>query len=76
MQYLVLNVDGVEVPVIIGKGLSPDDVQFSKGKIVAAGVALVQDMRITCQGTMTVSGKEYVSRGLKDEVLLRSSDHM
>lgn len=76
MKYVVVKTeDGAEHPVVFGKGLDVSKITFP-GTIIAAGEADVKSMFITCQGTMTINDKQYVSRGLKDEILLRSSDFM
>lgn len=78
MKYLVLLVNGKEEPLIIGKGI-PDEIIAKVAEdlgatVVAGGQAIVHQMMITCQGTIQVRGREIVSRGLKDEVLLRHAD--
>lgn len=75
MKYVILKVGDKEVPVIIGDDLDFDMLTLP-GKIVSAGVAKVQTMFITCQGTQTIDGKEYGSRGMADEIILRMSDHI
>lgn len=77
MKYLIVSIEGKEEPIILGKGIDASKVADSLGGIiVGGGEAIVQNMLITCQGTITVNGKEIGSRGMKDEVLLRSSDFM
>lgn len=75
MKYVVCNIDGKEQPIIFGSDVDLDQVVLP-WPIVAAGVGLVQTMFITCQSTQTINGVEYVSRGLRDELLLRMSDHI
>lgn len=78
MKYLVLLVNGKEEPLIIGKGISDEIiakvVEDHGATVVAGGIALVQELMITCQGTIKVKDREIVSRGFKDEVLLRHAD--
>lgn len=75
MKYLVVMIDGKEQPIILGKGIDVDVIATALGApVIAAGVAHVQELLITCDGSQTVKGKEVGSRGLTDEHLLRSSD--
>lgn len=78
MKYLVLLVNGKEEPLIIGKGISDEIiakvVEDHGATVVAGGIALVQELMITCQGIIKVKDREIVSRGFKDEVLLRHAD--
>lgn len=75
MKYLIVSVNGKNEPVILGKGIDVDAVVTALGgNVVSGGEAIVQNMLLTCQGTITVNGKEIGSRGMKDEVLLRASD--
>jgi hypothetical protein len=75
MKYLVVSIDGKEASMIIGKGIDVDKIVDALGaKVVSGGDAVVHQMFITCQGTITVKGNEVGSRGMKDEVLLRHAD--
>lgn len=75
MKYVIVKVDGKELPIIVANEIDLDTLNLP-GPIVSAGVAKVQTMFITCQGTQTIAGKEYGSRGMADEILLRMSDHI
>ena len=75
MKYVIVEIDGKEVPMIFGHAVDLDQVQFP-WPIKAAGVGVVQSMFISCQHTQTIGGVEYGSRGLKDEILLRMADHI
>ena len=75
MQYMICRIGDKDVPMVFGDAVDLEQVQFP-WPIVAAGNGVVQNMFITCQGTKTIGGKEFVSRGLRDEILLRMSDHI
>lgn len=75
MKYLIVKIGETEVPMIFGNDVDLNQVQFP-WPIVAAGVGVVQNMFVSCQLTQTINGKEYVSRGLKDEILLRAADYI
>jgi len=75
MKFVVVKIEGVEVPMMFGNEVDLDQIQIPY-PIVSAGVAVVQQMFLTCQKSQVIGGKEYGSRGLKDEMLLRMSDHI
>uniref|UniRef100_A0AB39CDT8 Uncharacterized protein n=1 Tax=Pseudomonas phage HRDY3 TaxID=3236930 RepID=A0AB39CDT8_9VIRU len=75
MKFVVVNIDGTEVPMMFGNEVDLDKIQIPY-PIVSAGVAVVQEMFLTCQLTQTIGGVEYQSRGPKDEMLLRMNDHI
>lgn len=76
MKYAVIrNEHGDEIPLIFGNNFDTSRLHLL-GKIVAAGDAKVHEIMVTCEGTMIIDGAQVVSRGLKDEILLRSSDFM
>ncbi len=75
MKYLVVKIGNTEVPMIFGNDVDLSQVSFP-WPIVSAGVGVVQNMFVTCQMSQTIDGKEYGSRGLKDEILLRAADHL
>jgi hypothetical protein len=75
MKYLIVKIGETEVPMIFGNDVDLNQVKFP-WPIVAAGVGVVQNMFVSCQLTQTIDGKEYVSRGLKDEILLRAADYI
>lgn len=76
MKYAVIrNTDGSETPLIFGNDFDTSKLPLL-GKIVAAGEAKVHQIMITCEGVIEIEGAQVGSRGLKDEILLRSSDFM
>ena len=76
MKYAVIrNEQGDEIPLIFGNNFDVSKLD-ALGKVVSAGDAKVHQIVITCEGTIDINGKEIGSRGLKDEILLRSSDFM
>lgn len=75
MKYLIVKIGETEVPMIFGNDVDLNQVAFP-WPIVAAGVGVVQNMFLTCQLSQTIDGKEYGSRGLKDEILMRAADYI
>lgn len=76
MKYAIIRgAKGEEIPLIFGNTFNVSKLD-ALGKVVAAGQAHVHHMTITCDGKIDINGKEVGSRGLKDEILLRSSDFM
>lgn len=73
MKYLIVKIGSTEVPMLFGNDVDLSQVKFP-WPIVSAGVGVVQNMFVTCQMSQTIEGREYGSRGLKDEILLRASD--
>lgn len=76
MKYAVIRDErGNEVPLIFGNMF--DTTKLAElGKVIAAGEAHVHQLAVTCDGYINIDGHEIGSRGLKDEILLRSSDFM
>ena len=76
MKYAVIRGEkGEEIPLIFGNSFDVSKLD-ALGKVVSAGDAKVHQIMITCEGSIDINGKEVGSRGLKDEILLRSSDFM
>lgn len=74
MKYAVIRDEhGNEIPLVFGNSLNPSKLKLL-GTVVAAGEANVHHMTITCDGFLMVDNVEIGSRGLKDEILIRSSD--
>lgn len=75
MKYVIVKINETEVPMIFGNDVDLNQVQFP-WPIVSAGVGVVQNMFLSCQLTQTINGREYGSRGLKDEILMRAADYI
>lgn len=75
MKYLVLKIEGEEVPVIVGASFDLSAVEWP-GKIVAGGELKIQQMIVTCEGTQKIGDREIVSRGMTDEVLIQHYDYI
>jgi hypothetical protein len=75
MKYVIVKINESEVPMIFGNDVDLNQVQFP-WPIVSAGVGVVQNMFLSCQLTQTINGREYGSRGLKDEILMRAADYI
>jgi len=75
MKYVICKVGNKELPIIVANDIDLNTLTLP-GKIIAAGEGVVQTMFLTCQGTQTIGDKEYTSRGMPDEILLRMSDHI
>lgn len=73
MKYVIVKINETEVPMIFGNDVDLNQVSFP-WPIVAAGVGVVQHMFLSCQLTQIIDGREYGSRGLKDEILMRAAD--
>lgn len=75
MKYVIVKINETEVPMMFGNDVDLNQVQFP-WPIVAAGVGVVQNMFLSCQLTQIINGREYGSRGLKDEILMRAADYI
>lgn len=76
MKYAVILDDNKdEIPLIFGNNFDTSKLHLL-GKVIAAGDAKVHEIMVTCEGVIEIDGKQVGSRGLKDEILLRSSDFM
>jgi hypothetical protein len=75
MKFVVVKIGETEVPMLFGNEVDLEAIQIPY-PIVSAGVAVVQEMFLTCQLSQTIGGTEYGSRGPKDEMLLRMNDYI
>ena len=76
MKYAIFRDErGNETPLIFGNHFDTSKLALL-GNVVAAGEVHLHHFTATCDGYMVIDEKEIGSRGLKDEILLRSSDFM
>lgn len=74
MKYAVIRDErGNEIPLVFGNSFDTAKLNLL-GTVVAAGEANVHHMTITCDGSLMIDSVQVGSRGLKDEILIRSSD--
>jgi len=73
MKYVVVKIEGKEAVMMFDPKVDLEQVKFP-WPIVAAGWAVGQTIFYTCQSSLTIGGIEFGSRGLRDEILIRSAE--